>query len=381
MATSSGFLSEDQFLCSICLDVFNEPVSTPCGHTFCKACLNRHWEGKQGRQCPMCNNKFNKDLKLSVNNSFREIVEAFKKPRVTAEATSSGKPREVLCDICSVNKIRASKTCLVCLSSFCDRHLEPHLRVAALKRHKLSDPDPDLEEKICKEHNQIFEFFCLNDHVSFCALCTEHIDNFKVRLNEEYVDQRSHIQMRTWNEPKIKHENNRKSQSRRNIKVGRPENVTAQETINPHQVNGCNCMYHNPGILRGKHFFECDVNGREGCDLAAVRISALGTFPPKWDENCIVRFSIVRSTKRLTVLLDYDVGLVLILDPDNEILMHKFIGSTFNEPIIPLFITSQSKPSYSVQSLKRRLQEIKDNSYFWAVLFAILILLYKFVYL
>uniref|UniRef100_A0A674BP00 B30.2/SPRY domain-containing protein n=1 Tax=Salmo trutta TaxID=8032 RepID=A0A674BP00_SALTR len=36
MSTSSNVLSEEQFLCSICLDVFTEPVSIPCGHNFCK---------------------------------------------------------------------------------------------------------------------------------------------------------------------------------------------------------------------------------------------------------------------------------------------------------------------------------------------------------
>uniref|UniRef100_A0A8K9X7S7 B30.2/SPRY domain-containing protein n=1 Tax=Oncorhynchus mykiss TaxID=8022 RepID=A0A8K9X7S7_ONCMY len=37
----SNVLSEEQFLCSVCLDVFTEPVSIPCGHNFCKACINR----------------------------------------------------------------------------------------------------------------------------------------------------------------------------------------------------------------------------------------------------------------------------------------------------------------------------------------------------
>ncbi|XP_027128242.1 zinc finger protein RFP-like [Larimichthys crocea] len=37
MASAISLLSEDKFLCSVCLDVFTKPVSTPCGHTFCSA--------------------------------------------------------------------------------------------------------------------------------------------------------------------------------------------------------------------------------------------------------------------------------------------------------------------------------------------------------
>uniref|UniRef100_A0A3Q4N5I0 B30.2/SPRY domain-containing protein n=1 Tax=Neolamprologus brichardi TaxID=32507 RepID=A0A3Q4N5I0_NEOBR len=44
MSAASCLLSEDQFLCSICLDVFTDPVSTPCGHNFCKNCISQHWD-------------------------------------------------------------------------------------------------------------------------------------------------------------------------------------------------------------------------------------------------------------------------------------------------------------------------------------------------
>ncbi|KAK7916518.1 hypothetical protein WMY93_012279 [Mugilogobius chulae] len=43
MATATCQLSEDQFLCSICLDVFTDPVTLSCGHNFCMACINQHW--------------------------------------------------------------------------------------------------------------------------------------------------------------------------------------------------------------------------------------------------------------------------------------------------------------------------------------------------
>ncbi|CAL8389331.1 unnamed protein product [Boreogadus saida] len=37
--------SEENFTCSICLDVFSSPVSTPCGHNFCRTCITKFWDG------------------------------------------------------------------------------------------------------------------------------------------------------------------------------------------------------------------------------------------------------------------------------------------------------------------------------------------------
>uniref|UniRef100_A0A3P9B6M0 RING-type domain-containing protein n=1 Tax=Maylandia zebra TaxID=106582 RepID=A0A3P9B6M0_9CICH len=58
MSAASNLRSEDQFLCSICLDVFTDPVSAPCGHNFCKTCISQHWDMNQSCQCPMCKETF-----------------------------------------------------------------------------------------------------------------------------------------------------------------------------------------------------------------------------------------------------------------------------------------------------------------------------------
>uniref|UniRef100_A0A4W6DHJ2 Uncharacterized protein n=1 Tax=Lates calcarifer TaxID=8187 RepID=A0A4W6DHJ2_LATCA len=64
----------DQFLCSICLDVFTDPVSTPCGHNYCKNCITSHWRINVPSQCPMCNKVFNTRPELHINTFISEMV-------------------------------------------------------------------------------------------------------------------------------------------------------------------------------------------------------------------------------------------------------------------------------------------------------------------
>lgn len=44
----------DLFDCSICLSTLTDPITTPCGHTFCKECLIRTMTDVPTRSCPYC---------------------------------------------------------------------------------------------------------------------------------------------------------------------------------------------------------------------------------------------------------------------------------------------------------------------------------------
>ncbi|XP_011490975.2 E3 ubiquitin-protein ligase TRIM39 [Oryzias latipes] len=81
MSIHGSFLSDDQFLCSICLDVFTNPSSIPCGHTFCMSCITRYWDQCELFQCPLCKKSFPKRPILHVNRTLREITEQFKSMR------------------------------------------------------------------------------------------------------------------------------------------------------------------------------------------------------------------------------------------------------------------------------------------------------------
>ncbi|CAL8407065.1 unnamed protein product [Arctogadus glacialis] len=85
-------------------------------------------------------------------------------------------------------KLKAVKSCLVCLISYCQTHLEPHQRVAVLKKHRLVEPMDRLEDRMCTKHNQLLELFCQTEQVCVCLLCTEtdHKSHPVVPLKEEY---------------------------------------------------------------------------------------------------------------------------------------------------------------------------------------------------
>uniref|UniRef100_A0A673M5W8 RING-type domain-containing protein n=1 Tax=Sinocyclocheilus rhinocerous TaxID=307959 RepID=A0A673M5W8_9TELE len=106
----SGPLNEE-LQCSICLDVFNDPVTTPCGHNFCKTCLNKCWTNTQSCFCPLCKETFSRRPAIKINTTLREVVQHFKEKLNQEES-------EVFCDICDERKQKAVKSCLTCLVSY-----------------------------------------------------------------------------------------------------------------------------------------------------------------------------------------------------------------------------------------------------------------------
>ncbi|KAL6490873.1 hypothetical protein MHYP_G00012180 [Metynnis hypsauchen] len=186
---SSSLLSEDQFLCSICLDVFTDPVTTPCGHNFCMKCIKTCWGNSEPCHCPFCKEKFTKRPELKVNTTMREVVDHFKKK------SSLIKP-EVLCDACTGVKQKALKSCLDCGLTFCKSHLEPHTNVPKLKKHKLISPVENLEGYICQKHERPLEVFCRDDQTCVCLFCTEtdHKTHNTVPIEEETGEKKTQLE-------------------------------------------------------------------------------------------------------------------------------------------------------------------------------------------
>ncbi|XP_042283882.1 E3 ubiquitin-protein ligase TRIM39-like [Thunnus maccoyii] len=200
MSAASCLRSEAQFLCSICLDVFTDPVTTSCGHNFCKNCITEHWNSNDQYLCPMCKKVFYTRPELHINTFISEMVSQFRQEAQQKASSSSSeqqaaKPGEVPCDICTGTKLKALKSCLVCLTSYCETHLEPHLTVSGLKRHQLMDPVENLEDRMCMKHDKPLELFCKTDQTCVCMLCSvlDHKTHDVVPLKEEYEGKKAEL--------------------------------------------------------------------------------------------------------------------------------------------------------------------------------------------
>uniref|UniRef100_A0A671TM50 Uncharacterized protein n=1 Tax=Sparus aurata TaxID=8175 RepID=A0A671TM50_SPAAU len=203
MSAASCLLTEDQFLCSICLDVFTDPVTIPCGHNFCKTCITQHWDINVPCQCPNCKKVFFTRPELQVNTFISEMAAQFRQSAQQKASSSSSeqqvsKPGEVPCDDCTGTKLKALKSCLVCLVSYCETHLEPHLTKSGLKRHQLIDPVENLEDRMCTKHDKLLELFCKTDQMFVCMLCSisDHKTHDVVSLKDGYEGRKAELGQR-----------------------------------------------------------------------------------------------------------------------------------------------------------------------------------------
>uniref|UniRef100_A0A673ILT2 E3 ubiquitin-protein ligase TRIM39-like n=1 Tax=Sinocyclocheilus rhinocerous TaxID=307959 RepID=A0A673ILT2_9TELE len=279
---SIGPLNEE-LQCSICLDVFTDPVTTPCGHNFCRTCLNKCWTNTQ-----TC---------FSV------------------------------------------KSCLTCQSSYCETHLEPHHRVSRLKKHTLINAVENLEDYICQKHERPLELFCRDDQTCVCLSCTEgdHRTHNTVPIEEESQQKKLHDHMCRWEKPTegqtslqhstdLAHPKLILSDDGKQVSHG---DIVHDVPENPKRFDKTISVLAKQGFSSGRFYYEVQVKGKTGWNLGVARESINRkekiTLNPEngfWAvflrnenqykacESSPVSFSLRVKPEIVGVFVDYEEGLV-----------------------------------------------------------------------
>ncbi|XP_067249215.1 E3 ubiquitin/ISG15 ligase TRIM25-like isoform X2 [Chanodichthys erythropterus] len=165
-------ISQDEFMCSVCLDLLKDPVAIPCGHSYCKICITGRWDQEDQMRvysCPQCRQTFSPRPALAKNTILAEMMEKLKKTKLPADCYAGA--GDVQCDVCTGRKHKAVKSCLVCLESYCQTHFDRHEEFHSRKPHKVTEATGRLQEMICHQHDKLLEIFCHTDQKYLCVFC------------------------------------------------------------------------------------------------------------------------------------------------------------------------------------------------------------------
>ncbi|XP_022535668.2 E3 ubiquitin-protein ligase TRIM11-like isoform X1 [Astyanax mexicanus] len=179
-------LQEDELMCPICRALIRNPVTTPCGHSFCMPCIQQHWaRSSLPWFCPHCRRSFICKPVLQPSTVLCSIMENVAKVWAEPEPCTEPAPG-ITCDVCEDGRqLPADKTCVTCLASFCRVHLMPHTGSRALKKHCLCAPVSNLKELQCEKHGRALELFCRGHRVPVCWQCMPKHRRCSVRAVEE----------------------------------------------------------------------------------------------------------------------------------------------------------------------------------------------------
>ncbi|XP_068102490.1 tripartite motif-containing protein 60-like [Hyperolius riggenbachi] len=167
--------------CSICLEMYTEPVTLTCGHSFCQECIQDTFVTQEEcgfYTCPECREQFPNHPKLQRNMRLRNIVEHFRSTQQQPEDNG------ILCTYCIHTLVPAIKTCLQCEASLCEIHLGVH---NTSLDHVLTEPIVFCQDRKCTLHKKILEYYCSIDGSCICVHCRlegEHREHPVESLNE-----------------------------------------------------------------------------------------------------------------------------------------------------------------------------------------------------
>ena len=176
---------EEQLTCAICLDLYTNPKTLPCLHSFCQQCLENLPQDTQGDNyfisCPTCchhtqlphpTGAADFPVAFQINN-LKEVYNLM---------TKVSGHQQVACDNCTTTN--ATGYCRECDKFLCLNCIDAHKKFTAIADHTIRSLEieevgtsasqffPTKQEIKCSEHNKPLVIFCETCEELICQHCT-----------------------------------------------------------------------------------------------------------------------------------------------------------------------------------------------------------------
>uniref|UniRef100_A0A4W5NPS5 B30.2/SPRY domain-containing protein n=1 Tax=Hucho hucho TaxID=62062 RepID=A0A4W5NPS5_9TELE len=371
MATSSSLLSEDKLLCFICLDVFTEPVTTSCGHNFCKACISKYWDStcvcqfctetdhKAPNTVPLEEECGERKVKLGkteaeMQQMIQERLQKVKEIKHSVELSKKDARREisdsvqVFTDL--VRSIERSQGELI-------EVIEEKQKAAEQAIIELKGRSTELEQLLHTEDHlhliQSFPSLCTPPHTQDWSEISVHSDLCVGTLMRAVfqLDETLNKEMEKLPEVKLKRMK-RMQQYEVDITLdpdtAHPELILSEDEKqvrhgdtqinlpdNPERFERVVNVLGKDGFSSGRFYYEVTVKGKIEWDLgvASESINRKGpiTLSPKNG------YWAVEKPQKVGVFVDYEEGQVSFYDVEARSHIYSFTGCTFTEKLYPYF--------------------------------------------
>uniref|UniRef100_A0A8C5AX67 E3 ubiquitin-protein ligase TRIM39-like n=1 Tax=Gadus morhua TaxID=8049 RepID=A0A8C5AX67_GADMO len=399
MASANTSGSEENFSCSICLDVYNSPVSTPCGHNFCKTCITKTWDEKVQFKCPLCNKAFKRKPDLRINTLLSELMAQLGK--IEAEVQQMIQER--------LNNIQEIKETVNRSKADADREIADGVHVlTALKRciekcqddlnqmvkEKLKSTEKQAEdlikeleqeiEDLTNRRSEVKQLSHTEDHLHFLQAFRSlkdppptrdwttvevrppsYVGTFRRSLDQ--LEETLNMEMKKLRDDELKRVQQYEVDVTLDPDAAHPELILSEDGKQVHDGGVAKALPDNPkrftkkilvltrqSFSSGRFYFEVQVKDKTAWWLGVARESIdrkdriivtpengyLALFSYKdwllFRDDPSVRLPLRAELQKVGVFVDYDEGLVSFYDVEARVHIYSATGCSFTEPLYPI---------------------------------------------
>lgn len=184
---------KDILECPACTEVYDDPRSLPCVHTFCMKCMEKYTGNKTPGSlvpCPVCRMEFTlpeSGITGLPKNIFVENLLHLK-----------SRGLQHLCEVCcssdesSNAKALATKYCVDCQERLCDSCAEHHKKYKVSRYHRqisFDERDSNMKNRsaACEKHQgEQLKLYCLECKLPLCLLC--HVEAHHTHKCSDFND-------------------------------------------------------------------------------------------------------------------------------------------------------------------------------------------------